>query len=133
MFVIDLTLLLCFSVVLLWMMINYSKEDEEIDVLLLVVRIIFQLVRVPLFVMKVKKKFKEIKAIEEIDVRMDEDSDALSSRRERDRHVELFSTSQTRQRRSESPVKTTVSTDEAEEDDDQQKIDMLKKQADLMI
>ena len=53
---------------MIWMLIKLTKNDEELDIVLLTLRFAFQFIRLFLFVFKTKRSLKLRKAIEEIDI-----------------------------------------------------------------
>jgi len=63
----DLGIFGLFVLVLIWMILNFTTQDEELDLGLLIVRYVFQIVRFFVYVMKTTQKVKERKAIGEID------------------------------------------------------------------
>ena len=63
-----------FVVIMAWVTtssVKMREEEEEIDVALLVVRYVFQIVRLIVYIMKAKKKVGQRKAIGEISIEDD--------------------------------------------------------------
>ena len=65
-FLMDIAMLVLFLGMLVWMVINFSRNDEKVDLALLVVRYAFQIVRFFVYIMKMSQKVKERQAIKEI-------------------------------------------------------------------
>lgn len=65
--IVDLIVLVFFLIVLCWMITTkLTREEEEIDIALLIVRYCFQILRFFVAIVKASKKVKEVKAIGEI-------------------------------------------------------------------
>lgn len=66
MFILDIIIFLFFVGVMVWMIISYSREDEQVDLALLLVRYGFQIFRFFIYIAKTNQKIKERSSIQEI-------------------------------------------------------------------